>query len=187
MKKLALCSLLLIVSIPTFGIGTGIGIGIGGGIDVLDQEGTRSETYPQIAGLVDFSFPGMPMGLRAGLEYAWKYYDFSILGEYKTTWMVILLAGQYNVALPETPMNLYLGAGGEMALVGVSGGNGIIGPIDESDSHFGIIVYTGANYNMCKMGIFAEIGFGIVFAKDEESETGNYYHIPIRGGIKFNL
>lgn len=177
MKKLAVCLVLLMVSVPAFAIGTGIGIGIGGGIDMMvsSAEGAETETFPQIAGLVDFSLPGMPMGLRAGLEYAWKSYDVPLIGEYKLTEMIILLAGQYNVILPGAPMSFYLGAGGEMAMAS----SDIEGA--ESETDFGFLAYGGANYSMGGLGIFAEIGYGMIFT--DPSTT----HIPIRGGIKFNL
>jgi hypothetical protein len=177
MKKLALCLVLLMISTPTFAAGTGIGIGIGGGIDMMisSAEGAETETYPQIAGLLDFSLPGMPMGLRAGVEYNWKSYDVPILGTYKATNIIILLAGQYNVILPGAPMSFYLGAGGEMAMASTD----IEG--SEGESNFGFLAYGGANYSMGSMGIFAEIGYGMILS--DPSVT----HIPIRGGLKFNL
>lgn len=172
MKKLSVCLVLLIVSVPAFAIGTGIGIGVGGGIDMMvsSAEGAETETFPEIAGLIDFSLPGMPMGLRAGLEYAWKSYE-----TYKVTEMIILLAGQYNVVLPGAPMSFYLGAGGEMAMASTD----IEGVEGETD--FGFLAYGGANYSMGGLGIFAEIGYGMIFT--DPSTT----HIPIRGGVKFNL
>jgi len=181
MKKLALCLVLLMISTPAFAVGTGIGIGIGGGIDMIvpDGENAETQTFTEICGLVDFSLPGMPMGLRAGLEYAWKSYDEPV--EYKATNMIILLAGQYNVILPGAPMSFYIGAGPEMVMSSTDIEN------SESESNFGFLAYGGANYSMGSMGIFAEIGYGMVFAEDEETEAVNFTHIPIRGGIKINL
>jgi len=172
MKKLALCLVLLMISTPAFAVGTGIGIGVYGGIDMMvsSAEGAETQTFTQIGGLLDFSLPGMPMGLRAGLEYAWKSYD-----TYKATDMIILLAGQYNVILPGAPMSFYLGAGGEMVMASTD-----IEGVD-GETNFGFLAYGGANYSMGGMGIFAEIGYGMIF--DDPSVT----HIPIRGGIKINL
>jgi len=178
MKKLSVCLVLLMVSVPAFAIGTGIGIGVGGGIDMIvpDVEDAETQTFTQIGGLLDFSLPGMPMGLRAGLEYAWKSYD-----TYKATNMIILLAGQYNVILPGASMSFYLGAGPEMVMSSTDIED------SESETNFGLLAYGGANYSMGGMGIFAEIGYGMVFAEDEETGTVNFTHIPIRGGIKINL
>jgi len=175
MKKLAICLVLLMISIPAFAVGTGIGIGVYGGIDMMvsSAEGAETQTFTQIGGLLDFSLPGMPMGLRAGLEYAWKSYDEPV--EFKATNMIILLAGQYNVILPGAPMNFYLGAGGEMMM----SSSDVEG--SESESNFGFLAYGGANYSMGSMGLFAEIGYGMIFS--DPSMT----HIPIRGGIKINL
>jgi hypothetical protein len=177
MKKLVFCLVLLLISTPVFAIGTGMGISLGGGIDMMvsSAEGAETETYPQIAGALDFSLPGMPMGLRAGVEYAWKSYDVPILGEYKATMMIILLAGQYNVVLPGAPMSFYLGAGGEMAMASTD----IEG--SESETNFGFLAYGGANYSMGGIGLFAEVGYGMIFS--DPSLT----HIPIKGGIKINL
>jgi hypothetical protein len=170
MKKLALCLILLFVSMPLLAGATGIGIGIHGGIEMMVVD-TTTETYPAIGGIVDFSLPGIPIGLRGGCEYAWKSYD-----DYKVTDIIILLAGQYNVVLPGAPMSFYLGAGGQLCMASTDI------PDSEGSTDFGFLAYAGANYSMGMMGIFAEVGYGMIFS-DPESAT----NIPIRGGIKFNL
>jgi hypothetical protein len=194
MKKLALCLILLFVSMPLLAGATGIGIGIGGGIDMIvpDVEDAETETYPEIAGLIDFSLPGIPIGLRGGIEYAWKSeeQEIPIIGtmETKTTVIPILLAGQYNVVLPGAPMSFYVGAGGELAMMSATT---TIGDAEEdySKTAFGFLAYAGANYSMGNMGIFAEVGYGMIFAEEEDADYAwsNFTHIPIRGGIKFNL
>jgi hypothetical protein len=178
MKKLALCLILLFVSIPLLAGATGIGIGLHGGIEMMvsSAEGAETETFPAIGALVDFSLPGIPIGLRAGGEYSWKSYDVPIIGEYKLTDIIILLAGQYNVVLPGAPMSFYLGAGGQLCMAS-SDAEG-----SESSTDFGFLAYGGANYSMGMIGIFAEVGYGMIFS-DPESVT----NIPIRGGIKFSL
>jgi hypothetical protein len=172
MKKLALCLILLFASMPLLAIGTGIGIGVHGGIDLMvsSAEDAETQTYPAIGGLVDFSLPGIPLGLRGGFEYAWKSE-----GDVTATEMIALLAGQYNVTLPGAPISFYIGAGGQMAMAN----SGIEDA--ETVTDFGFLAYGGANYNMGSMGIFAEVGYGMIFS--DPSLT----HIPIRGGIKFNL
>jgi hypothetical protein len=173
MKKFAVCSLLLMMSIPLFALGTGIGIGAYGGVEMMisSAEGAETENFPAIGGVIDFSLPGIPIGLRGGFEYAWK----SLPGDITATDMLILLAGQYNVVLPGAPMSFYLGAGGELAM-GNSGA-----PDAETQNDFGFLGYAGACYNMGTLGIFAEVGYGMIFT--DPSTT----HIPIRGGIKLNL
>jgi hypothetical protein len=177
MKKFAVCLILLFVSIPLLAGATGIGIGLHGGIEMMvpDVEGAETQNFIAIGGIVDFSLPGIPVGLRGGFEYSWKSDSLPIIGDVKYTDMLILLAGQYNVVLPGAPMSFYLGAGGEMMMAS----SDIEGSEGETD--FGFLAYAGANYSMGMMGIFAEVGYGMIFS--DPSVT----HIPIRGGIKFNL
>jgi len=173
MRKLAFCLVLLFVSTSLLAGPMGIGIGIHGGIEMMissAEDTTKTGTYPAIGAALDFSLPGIPIGLRGDFEYAWKSYD-----EFKATNMIILLAGQYNVVLPGAPMSFYLGAGGQMVMRSSDE------PDSESDSNFGFLAYGGANYNMGGMGLFAEVGYGMIFS--DPSAT----NIPIRGGIKFSL
>lgn len=178
MKKFVFCLVLLLVSTPLLAGVTGIGVGLHGGIEMMvsSAEGAETETFTAIGGMVDFSLPGIPIGLRGDLDYAWKSYDVPIIGEYKATTMIILLAGQYNLVLPGAPMSFYLGAGGQMAMSSTDI------PDSEGATDLGFLAYAGANYSMGNMGIFAEVGYGMIFS-DPESVT----NIPIRGGIKFNL
>ncbi len=175
MKKFAVCLVLLLMSTPLFAAGTGIGIGVYGGIEMMvsSAEGAETQNFMAIGGIVDFSLPGIPIGLRGGFEYAWKSFDGE--PEFKATDMLILLAGQYNVILPGAPMSFYIGAGGEMMMASTDI------PDSEGDNNFGILGYAGACYNMGTLGIFAEVGYGMIFS--DPSLT----HIPIRGGIKINL
>jgi len=177
MRKLAFCLVLLFVSTSLLAGPMGIGIGIHGGIEMMisSAEDAETETYPAIGAALDFSLPGIPIGLRGDFEYAWKSYDVPFIGEYKATNMIILLAGQYNVVLPGAPMSFYLGAGGQMVMSSTD----IEG--SEGDTNFGFLAYGGANYNMGSIGIFAEVGYGMIFS--DPSGT----NIPIRGGIKFSL
>jgi hypothetical protein len=171
MKKLALFLVLLFVSMPLLAGPIGLGIGVGGGIEMMVPDEGETQNFIAIGGMVDFSLPGIPIGLRGGFEYAWKSID-----DVKYTDMIILLAGQYNVSLPGAPMSFYIGAGGQLCM----GSSDI--PDSEGATDFGFLAYAGANYSMGMMGIFAEVGYGMIFT-DPESTT----NIPIRGGIKFNL
>jgi len=171
MKKLTFCLVLLMVSAPAFAIGTGIGIGITGGIEMMVPDSGDSETYPAIGAVLDFSLPGIPIGLRAGGEYAWKSFE----GDVSSSVIFILLAGQYNIILPGAPMSFYIGAGPEIAMSGSNEEE------SEGSTDFGVLGYVGANYNMGGMGIFAEVGYGMIFS--DPSGT----HIPMRGGIKISL
>jgi hypothetical protein len=170
MKKFVFCFVILLVSVPLLAGVTGIGIGGHGGIEMMVID-TTTEIYPAVGGMIDFSLPGIPIGLRGDFDYTWKSEN-----DIKTTYMIILLAGQYNLVLPGAPMSFYVGAGGEMAIYS----SGI--EDDDSETNFGFIVYGGANYSMGMMGLFGEVGYGMIFT-DPESTT----NIPIRGGIKFNL
>jgi hypothetical protein len=173
MKKLIFCLILLLVSTPLFAGVMGLGIGLHGGVEMLisSEEGAETETFTAIGGALDFSLPGIPIGLRGDFEYAWKTIE-----DVKYTDMLILLAGQYNVTLPGAPMSFYVGAGGQLSMFSSDE------PGAETENDFGFLAYAGANYSMGMMGIFAEVGYGMIFS-DPESVT----NIPIRGGIKFNL
>jgi hypothetical protein len=171
-KKLIFCLALLLVSIPLLAGVTGIGIGVHGGIEMIDIEGVEIEPWPEIGGSLDFSLPGIPVGLRGGYEYTWKGYDVDVTA----TIMLISLAGQYNVDIPGVPLSFYIGAGGELSIQDT----GVEAVASETD--LGFIGYAGANYNMGMMGLFAEVGYGL-YSSANPSEN----HIPIRGGIKFSL
>ncbi len=193
MKKLVVCLVLLLMSAPLFAAGTGVGIGLTGGVEMIvpGEEEAESEMCPAIGGVVDFSLPGMPVGLRGGFEYTWKSSNETIFGmdtegvDVSFSAMIILLAAQYNLVLPGAPMSFYIGAGGEMTMTTFS--VDVEGYEDESETDFGILGYAGANYNMGGMGLFAEVGYGMIFSKDEATEAENMTHIPIRAGIKINL
>jgi hypothetical protein len=170
MKKLIFCLAVLFVSMPLLAGATGIGVGLHGGIEMMVPDEGETQNFIAIGGLVDFSLPGIPVGLRGGFEYAWKSID-----DVKITDMIILLAGQYNVVLPGAPMSFYVGAGGQLCMASTDI------PDSEGSTDFGFLAYAGANYSMGMMGIFAEVGYGMIFS--DPSVT----NIPIRGGIKFNL
>jgi hypothetical protein len=178
MKKLMFCLVLLLVSMPLLAGMMGLGIGVHGGVEMIvpDADGAETEMFPAIGAALDFSLPGIPVGLRGDFEYAWKTID-----EVKYTEMIILLAGQYNVVLPGAPMSFYIGAGGQLCM----GSNDT--PGSEGSTDFGFLAYAGANYSMGMMGIFAEVGYGMIFAEDETTGAVNFTNIPIRGGVKFNL
>ncbi len=175
MKKFAVCLVLLLASMPLLAIGTGIGIGLTGGIEMMVPDSGETQNYTAIGGVVDFSLPGMPIGLRGGVEYAWKSFE----GDVSSSAIFILLAGQYNIVLPGAPMSFYIGAGGEMVMSSTDLPDPL--PDPDGETNFGILGYVGANYSMGGMGLFAEVGYGMIFS--DPSGT----HIPIRGGIKISL
>ena len=184
MRKFVFCLVLLLASMPLLAGATGIGIGVHGGIEMLvydAPEGVEmdNDNLMAIGGIVDFSMPGIPIGLRGGFEYAWMSLEEPLEGT--ATTMFILLAGQYNLILPGAPMSFYLGAGGQMAM----SDPGIEGM--DSETNLGFLAFDGACYNMDNMGIFAEIGYGMIFSEDETTGAVNFTNIPMRGGIKFNL
>ncbi len=193
MKKLALSLVLLFVSAPLLAGPIGLGIGVGGGMEILvpGEEEAESEMAPAIVAGVDFSLPGIPVGLRGGFEYAWKSSNETLFGwdlggvEASFSVMAILLAVQYNLILPGAPMSFYIGAGGEYAMTKMSSDEEGAEDVEEND--FGVLGYAGGVYSMGKIGIFAEVGYGMIFSKDEDTGAENLTHIPIRGGIRFSL
>ncbi|MEO0294336.1 MAG: hypothetical protein ABIN61_08985 [candidate division WOR-3 bacterium] len=177
MKKLILWVILLFGSVSLLAGPLGLGIGIHGGVELMVPEGedSETETYPAIGGLIEFSLPGIPIGLRGDFEYSWKSFE----GDVKNTTMLILLSGQYNLVLPGAPMSFYAGIGGEMAISGADLPDPLPDPENETD--FGFLAYAGANYSVGIVKIFAEVGYGMIFS--DPSLT----HIPLRGGIKLSL
>lgn len=176
MKKLMFCLVLLFVSMPLLAGMMGIGVGVHGGVEMMVPDGEDTEIFPAIGGALDFSLPGIPIGLRGDFEYAWKTID-----DVKVTDIIILLGPQFNLVLPGAPMSFYVGAGGQLAMSSYDY------PGAEGATDFGFLAYAGANYSMGMIGIFAEVGYGMIFSEDEEMEIPNLTNIPIRGGIKFSL
>ncbi len=169
MKKFALCLILLLVSVPLSAGILGLSAGITGGVELWNTEGSGTQTFTGIGLTATISPPILPISIRGGLEYAWKSYP----GDVKLTDIIILLGLERSIAPPFSPASLYLGIGGEMSTVG----NGQ----DESVTDFGFLIYGGINLSMGMMAVFAETGYGMIFADP------NYTHIPIRGGIKVSI
>jgi hypothetical protein len=202
MKKLVLCLILLFMSMPLFAVGTSIGFGSYGGIELLNRLEDASETdyglYPSVGGLIDFSLPGIPLSFRADFEVFWKIetetYDYE---DYTTTEIYILipLTAQFNIALSkEIPISIYIGGGLQLAFEGVSFSYYDYYYDDEYyedyyNTAFGLRGYVGTSFNMNILSLFAEAGFGMIFAEKETVEVKwhNLVHIPIRAGIKINL
>ena len=171
MKKFALCIVLLLVSIPLSAGILGISAGATGGVELwkINTEGAATQTFTAVGVTATLSPPFIPVGIRGGFEYAWKSYS----DDTKLSDIIILLGIEHSIAPPLFPASLYLGIGGEMSTVG----NGQ----DESVTDFGVLVYGGINLSMGMMAVFAETGYGIIFADP------TYTHIPIRGGIKVSI
>ena len=172
MKKISLCIILLLVSMPLFAGILGLSGGITGGVEMWDPntEGSATQTFTGIGLVATVSPPFLPIGIRGGLEYAWKSYP----GDVKLSHIFILLGLERSIAPPLSPVSLYLGLGGEMAIFD----NGQ----DPSVTDYGFLIYGGINLSVGMTAVFAETGYGMIFM-----DRGNLTHIPIRGGIKVSL
>jgi hypothetical protein len=170
MKKFAVCSILLLMSMPLFALGTGISIGVTGGVEMM-MDGGDSQNWPAIGATLNFSLPGIPVGIRGGAEYAWKSYP----GDITASDILIFLGGQYNISIPMAPVSFYIGAGGELSMAN----SGEVGA--ETANDFGVMGLAGVNFSTGMTSIFVESGLGFIFS----DPSGK--HVPIRGGIKLNL
>jgi hypothetical protein len=172
MKKFALCIILLLVSVPLFAGILGLSAGITGGVEMWDPntDGSETQTFTGIGLVATISPPFIPVGIRGGLEYAWKSYP----GDVKLSDIFILLGLERSIAPPLSPISAYLGVGGEMAIFDNSQGTSV--------TDYGFLIYGGLNFSVGLMAVFAETGYGMIFM-----DGGNLTHIPIRGGIKVSL
>jgi hypothetical protein len=173
MKKLALCLILFLVSVPLSAGILGLSAGITGGVEMWDPntEGSETQTFTGIGLTATISPPFIPINIRGDLEYAWKSYTDE---DVKISDIFILLGLERSIAPPLSPLSLYLGLGGEMSIL--DNGDG------ESMTDYGFLIYGGINLNVGLMAVFAETGYGMIFM-----DRGNLTHIPIRGGIKVSL
>lgn len=189
MKKFALCIILLLISVPLSAGILGLSAGGTGGVEMwnlyvddTEEEGDM-QTYPAIGLTATFSPPIIPIGLRGSIEYAWKSKtQETVIGDLTTeiSLVFVLIGLEYSISPPLSPASLYAGAGFEIATTSTSM-SGIIHSSSSSTDH-GFLVYTGTNFNMGLIGVFAETGYGIIFMED-----GHITHIPIRGGIKISI
>ncbi|MEJ2356425.1 MAG: hypothetical protein P8Y62_11135 [candidate division WOR-3 bacterium] len=182
MKKFALCAILLVLSVPLSAGILGLEAGIHGGVEnwKLDAEGEETQSLKAIGLTATFSPPIIPVGIRGDIEYAWKDVEIEGVGEVKLSDVFILIAVQYSISPPVIPLSLYLGGGYEISTIGTDYSEylGADGSITDS----GFLVYGGLNLNLGLFAVFAETGYGRIFADED-----NYTHIPIRGGIKLSL
>jgi hypothetical protein len=175
MKRFVFCIVLLLVSIPISAGILGISAGATGGVErwKLNIERAETQTFAAVGLTATLSPPFIPVGIRGGVEYAWKTVEDVTISD-----IFILLGLEYSVAPPLFPASFYLGTGLEMATFATSK-NGVR---EGSSTDFGVLFYGGINFCMGLTAIFVESGYGIIFA-----EELNYSHIPIRGGIKVSL
>jgi hypothetical protein len=181
MKKFALCSILLLLSVPLSAGILGLSAGITGGVEnwKLDAEGAETQSLKAIGLTATFSPPIIPVGFRGDIEYAWKSVETPV-GDVNLSDIFILLAIQYSIAPPLSPASLYVGAGYEVSTIGSDYSEYLGDEGSLTDS--GFLVYAGVNLSLGLFAVFAETGYGMIFAEDE-----NYTHIPIRGGIKLSI
>lgn len=173
MKKFVLCLILLLVSVPLSAGILGLSAGITGGVEMLklDALGAETQGFTGIGLTATISPPFIPIGVRGGLEYAWKSYP----GDVKISDIIILIGLERSIAPPLFPISLYLGLGGEMSVFDDGQGG-------ESITDYGVLIYGGLNLSLGMMAVFAETGYGMIFM-----EGGNLTHVPIRGGIKVSI
>lgn len=181
MKKFALCTILLLLSIPLSAGILGLSAGITGGVEnwKLDAEGEETQTLKAVGLTASFSPPIIPVGIRGDIEYAWTDVETPV-GEVKLSDVFILLAIQYSISPPLVPASLYVGAGYEISTIGTDYSEYLGNESSLTDS--GFLVYGGLNLSLGLFAVFAETGYGMIFADD-----ANYTHIPLRGGIKISI
>jgi hypothetical protein len=181
MKKLTLCIVLLLISVPLSAGILGLSAGITGGIEnwKISTEDAETQSLKAVGLTASFSPPIIPLGIRGDIEYAWKDVETPI-GDVKLSDIFILLAIQYSISPPIVPASLYVGAGYEISTIGTDYSEYLGAESSLTDN--GFLVYGGLNLSLGLFAVFAETGYGMIFAEDE-----NYTHIPIRGGIKISI
>ena len=181
MKKFVLCSILLLLSIPLSAGILGLEAGITGGVEnwKLDAEGAETQTLKAIGLTATFSPPIIPIGIRGDIEYAWKDVETPV-GDIKLSDVFILIAIQYSISPPVVPASLYVGAGYELSTIGTDYSEYL--GAESSITYNGFLVYGGLNLSLGLFAVFAETGYGMIFADED-----NYTHIPVRGGIKLSI
>ncbi len=180
MKKLVLCVMLLLLSIPLSAGILGLSAGITGGVEnwKMDVEGAESQSLTSIGLTASFSPPIIPLGVRGQLEYAWTDVETPV-GELKLSDVFLMVGLEYSIAPPLSPASLYVGVGYEISTIGSDYAD-YIGEGSLTDN--GFLVYGGLNMSLGLFAVFAETGYGIIFSDD-----ANYTHIPLRGGIKVSI
>jgi hypothetical protein len=182
MKKFASCLILLLIGIPLFAGILGLSAGITGGVEnwKISTEDAETQSLKAVGLTASFSPPIIPIEFRGDIEYAWTNVE-TPAGDIKLSDVFILLGIQYSISPPLVPASLYVGAGYEMSTIGSDYAQYLTGDITSlTDS--GFLVYGGLNLSLGLFAVFAETGYGMIFAEDE-----NYTHIPIRGGIKISI
>jgi hypothetical protein len=180
MKKFALCFILLLVSLPLSAGILGLSAGVTGGIEnwKLDVEGEETQSLNAVGLTATFSPPIIPLSIRGDVEYAWTNVE-TPAGDVKLSDVFILLGLEYSIAPPFFPLSLYIGAGYEISTIGGE----YLDYLDyEEATDNGFLIYGGLNLSLGPLGVFAETGYGTIFA-----EEGNITHVPIRGGIKISF
>lgn len=180
MKKLVLCIMFLLLSIPLSAGILGLSAGITGGVEnwKMDVEGAESQSLTSIGVTASFSPPIIPLGVRGQLEYAWTDVETPV-GELKLSDVFLMIGVEYSIAPPLSPASLYVGLGYEISTIG-SDYVDYIGEGSLTDN--GFLIYGGLNMSLGLFAVFAETGYGMIF-----SEDANYTHIPLRGGIKVSI
>jgi hypothetical protein len=182
MKKLVLCIIFLLLSIPLSAGILGLSAGITGGVEnwKMDIEGAESQSLTSIGVTASFSPPIIPLGVRGQLEYAWTDVETPI-GEVKLSDVFLMIGVEYSIAPPLSPASLYIGLGYEMSTIGSEYAEYLTeSPNSLTDN--GFLLYGGVNMSLGLFAVFAETGYGIIF-----SDEANYTHIPLRGGIKVSI
>jgi hypothetical protein len=172
MKKFTLCIVSFLVSAPLSAGISGLSIGATGGVEMLkiNASGAEHQTFTRIGLAATISPSASSISYRGGLEYAWKSYP----DKTKFYDIFILLGIEHYITPPLLPTSFYLGISAEISTFGNNQ--------NESVTDFGVLVYGGINLGMGMMAVFAETGYGILFA-----DLTTYSHIPIRGGIRVSL
>ncbi len=191
MKKVIIAAIFLIVASPAFAL-TGISIGIKGGLalqpdfPIADRAGADTDQMTLIGG--QFKFSRLPMiDIIGTVEYAWKTYDYTILGE-PAEFEIRNLAASVSIVYPLKMRMLKPFVGGGIGMNNVSyeasvpGGLSLTLPEDEA--HFGYHVLGGFNLSFptAPVSFTAEGRYNII---NTSGENSTYFQVT--GSINFHF
>lgn len=162
MKKYMLVVIfLLLATLPLNGL---VSSGIKAGVDMqmFGNDETETQWWPSFGLLAEFNLPVLPIAFRGEAGYAWHSENDTTSSD-----MNIIISAKYSISPPLSPLGFYLGAGPGFHILKT-------GDL-ESESYFGVHIYTGLNLRM-GVNLFVEGGYGIIFP---EEDSWNQFNIKL--------